>query len=209
MILMHTVFGPNVTPENLAAFIFGVLSVCSIPFSMIFYISNVFRNRTVARNQRAFWVILLFCGHIAVFPFYWYHHIWKDIDVERAPGQAVAPPVTGYVEERVAEKKSLSYKLIVLFLNLLPLIFGTSSVLLLIYGSDSNAYYVLAIIAFVALICATGFTIVEMYRDKRVVRNLRALWAIVLVAGFPLSLLIYWYLYIWRDIKRELQTSLE
>ena len=206
---MHTAIRHDVTTEDLAPFIFGVLSFISIPFSILFYIWNVFRNRTVTREQRAFWIILLFFGHVAVFPFYWYLHIWKDIDVKEVHGQAIAPIVPNHVEERVAGKKSLSYKLILLFLNMVPLIFGISSVLLLIYGPDNNTYYVLAVLAVVALVCVTGFSIIEMYKAKRVAGNLRALWAVMFIAGFPIIFFIYWYLYIWRDSESELQTALE
>lgn len=211
--LLYAILGPNGSTKDPFLVTLGVLMFLSIPFQWIFYISNVFRNRTVAREQRAFWVVLLFFGHIAVFPFYWYLHIWKDKDVEKVPGQTMAPTVTNHVEERVVKKKALSYKLIVLFLNLLPWILGVSAFFLFLYGPlygpYSNTYYVLAILAFIALICVTGFSIVEMYRDKRVARNLRALWAVVLIAGAPLSFFIYWYLYIWRDSQRVTQTSLE
>lgn len=203
--------GPSGSTKDPFLVTLGVLMFLSIPFQWIFYISNVFRNRTVARDQRVLWIVLLLFGHIAVFPFYWYLHIWKD--VEETPAQTMAPIMTGRVEERVAEKKALSYKLVVLFLNLLPWILGVSAFFLFLYGplygSYSNTYYVLAILALVVFICVTGFTIVDMYRNKRVAQNLRALWTVVLIVGSPLSFFVYWYLHVWRDSKSEVQTSLE
>jgi hypothetical protein len=155
----------------------------------------------------------LFCGHVAVFPFYWYSHIWKDKGIEEIPGQTIAQIMTNHVEERVSEKKTLSYKLFMLFLNLLPWILGVSAFFLFLYGPlhgpYSNTYYVLAVSALVALVCVTGFTIVDMYRNKRVAPNLRALWTVVLIVGTPWSFFVYWYLYIWRDSKSEVQTSPE
>jgi hypothetical protein len=44
---------------------------------IILYIINVYRNTNVALNQRTLWAVLLACGNVLVFPFYWYIHIWR------------------------------------------------------------------------------------------------------------------------------------
>ena len=45
------------------------------------------------------------------------------------------------------------------------------------------------------------FYIVNVFRNPNVVGDRKALWAIVLFMGGFIAMPIYWYLYIWRDVK--------
>jgi hypothetical protein len=64
------------------AFFFGIMFYVSIIAMIVFYIYDVFHNHTVANDQRVLWTLLLIIGHIFVFPFYWYFHIWKKPAVQ-------------------------------------------------------------------------------------------------------------------------------
>jgi hypothetical protein len=69
-------------PFFMALTIFWIIS---IPVQWIFYIGNVFRNKTVSKETSWLWVYLLFGGNILAFPFYWFFHIWRDSDEIPSP----------------------------------------------------------------------------------------------------------------------------
>ncbi len=43
--------------------------------------------------------------------------------------------------------------------------------------------------------------IVDVFKNDRVARDMKVLWALVLFMGGPIAMPIYWYLYFWRDTK--------
>ena len=45
----------------------------------------------------------------------------------------------------------------------------------------------------------TVFYMVNVFRNERVVKDQKVLWAVVLFLGNVLAMPIYWYLYIWKD----------
>jgi hypothetical protein len=45
----------------------------------------------------------------------------------------------------------------------------------------------------------TVFYIVNVFRNERVVKDQKVLWAVVLFLGNVMAMPIYWYLYIWKD----------
>ena len=46
----------------------------------------------------------------------------------------------------------------------------------------------------------TVFYMVNVFRNDRVIKDMKVLWAVVLFMGSIIAMPIYWYLYIWRDI---------
>jgi hypothetical protein len=44
-----------------------------------------------------------------------------------------------------------------------------------------------------------AFYIVNVFRNDRVDKDKKALWAVVLFMGNMIAMPIYWYLYIWRE----------
>jgi len=60
--------------------IFPWIAFLSIILLWIIYIPNALRNTTVLEKRIPTWIFLLIFGSVLVFPFYWYHHIWKDVD---------------------------------------------------------------------------------------------------------------------------------
>jgi heme/copper-type cytochrome/quinol oxidase subunit 2 len=47
----------------------------------------------------------------------------------------------------------------------------------------------------------TVFYMVNVFRNDRVEKDKKVLWAVVLFMGNMIAMPIYWYLYIWRDEK--------
>lgn len=53
----------------------------------------------------------------------------------------------------------------------------------------------------------TVFYIVNVFRNDRVNKDMKVLWAVVLFMGSMVAMPIYWYLYIWRDGPQALQPN--
>src|SRR3989442_571149 len=53
----------------------------------------------------------------------------------------------------------------------------------------------------------TVFYIVNVFRNDRVNKDMKVLWAVVLFMGSMIATPIYWYLYIWRDAAEALQQN--
>jgi hypothetical protein len=47
--------------------------------------------------------------------------------------------------------------------------------------------------------------IVNLFRNDRVAKDMKALWAVVLFMGNMIAMPIYWYLYIWREPKETIE----
>ena len=53
----------------------------------------------------------------------------------------------------------------------------------------------------------TVFYIVNVFRNDRVNKDMKVLWAVVLFMGSIVAMPIYWYLYIWRDVPEALKQN--
>ena len=58
----------------------------------------------------------------------------------------------------------------------------------------------LHILTMLLIMGLTVFYIVNVFRNERVDKDKKALWAIVLFMGSMIAFPIYWYLYIWREV---------
>lgn len=54
----------------------------------------------------------------------------------------------------------------------------------------------------------TVFYIVNVFRNDRVVKDMKVLWAVVIFLGNIIAMPIYWYLYIWREVPTGSDPSL-
>jgi hypothetical protein len=50
-----------------------------------------------------------------------------------------------------------------------------------------------------AIMALTVFYIVNVFRNERVDKDKKVLWAVVLFMGNMIAMPIYWYLYIWKE----------
>ena len=57
----------------------------------------------------------------------------------------------------------------------------------------------LHILTMLLIMGLTVFYIVDVFRNNRVEKDKKALWAIVIFLGNMIGMPIYWYLYIWKD----------
>ena len=57
----------------------------------------------------------------------------------------------------------------------------------------------LHILTMLWIICLTVFYMVNVFRNDRVNKDMKVLWAVVLFMGSIIAMPIYWYLYIWRE----------
>lgn len=59
----------------------------------------------------------------------------------------------------------------------------------------------LHILTMLLIMGLTIFYMVNVFRNERVVKDQKVLWAVVLFLGNVLAMPIYWYLYIWKDAQ--------
>ena len=57
----------------------------------------------------------------------------------------------------------------------------------------------LHLLTMLVIMALTVFYIVNVFRNERVVKDQKVLWAVVLFLGNVIAMPIYWYLYIWKD----------
>jgi len=76
-ILAFTILEPGEGTTDLLFTILFILTAISIPGAPIFYIVNVYRNKSVIKGQKHLWAALLFFRHVLVYPFCWYLYVWR------------------------------------------------------------------------------------------------------------------------------------
>lgn len=189
------IFVGNDVPTSDPFFVnLGIVMFLSIPALLIFYIANVFRNTTVAKNQRALWVFLLF-GLFAVFPFYWYRHIWQDTN------EAQAGQIEQAAGNSPTKKGTTMNKVAILIAGLLPIVFEITAVFIKMNEPDNVLFYVFGVLVYISLIILIVLYIIDVYRNRSVAQNQRTLWTVLLIVGNMLVFPVYWYLHIWREPK--------
>jgi len=75
----YPVFGHFINVDAVPGFVvfFGITFI-SIPCMLIFYITDVWRNSRVAKNQKALWTVVLLAVWQLAFPVYWYLYLWRQ-----------------------------------------------------------------------------------------------------------------------------------
>jgi hypothetical protein len=59
--------------------------------------------------------------------------------------------------------------------------------------------FLLHLLTMLWIMALTVFYIVNVFRNERVDKDKKALWAVVLFMGNMIAMPIYWYLYIWKE----------
>jgi hypothetical protein len=67
------------------------------------------------------------------------------------------------------------------------------------FSSVFGAIFTLQLLLWLLTVGLTIFYIVNVFRNDRVAKDKKALWAVVLFMGSLLAMPVYWYLYIWRE----------
>ena len=60
-------------------------------------------------------------------------------------------------------------------------------------------FFALHLLTMLFILALTVFYIVNIFRNERVEKDKKALWAIVIFMGNAIAMPIYWYLYIWKE----------
>lgn len=82
-----------------------------------------------------------------------------------------------------------------------------SMILFMPQGGDEAApawFLILFLFHFLTIFLILGLTVfymVNVFRNERVDKDKKVLWAVVLFLGNIVAMPVYWYLYIWRDEK--------
>lgn len=70
-------------------------------------------------------------------------------------------------------------------------------------GNDPAAVWMLVVpfhlLTILLVIGLMIFYIVDVFRNERVNKDMKVLWAVVLFMGTMIAMPVYWYLYIWRE----------
>lgn len=99
----------------------------------------------------------------------------------------------------------------------LVLFFAFMVLMFLAVGGDPNdgttpflivLMFPLHLLTMLLIMGLTIFYIVNVFRNDRVVKDMKVLWAVVIFMGNIIAMPIYWYLYIWREVTTGSDPSL-
>ncbi|AHB12975.1 hypothetical protein [Dehalococcoides mccartyi] len=168
-------------------------------FIWIIFIRDVFYNKTVAKNQRAFWVFLLIAGHFAVFPFYWYFHIYKNS--KESVAAVTEEPVK--VQRGFFEGKSAGFKIILLVGGLLPFVLGVIGGIARVFLNNEGLFYTCGIASYAVGIAILVLYIIDATRNSLVASNQKGLWIVLLILANVIVFPVYWYMNVWKEPVKE------
>ena len=174
----------------------------SIPIQLILYIINVFRNPSVAKNQKVLWVMLLLFFGWLILPVYCYLHIWRDYKKPEIESEPAAEPVIP--SGNVPRFQKTSSKIVILLAGFLPIVFLIAGVYIVAFTkySDSIAFF-FGIMFYVSIIAMIIFYIYDVYHNHTVAGDQRVLWTLLLIIGHIFVFPFYWYLHIWKKPVSE------
>ncbi len=67
------------------------------------------------------------------------------------------------------------------------------------FSSTFGAIFTMQLLLWLLTVGLTIFYIINVFRNDRVVKDKKALWAVVIFMGSIFAMPVYWYLYIWRE----------
>ena len=67
------------------------------------------------------------------------------------------------------------------------------------FGRKFALIFGLHLLTMLIIMALTVFYIVDIFRNNRVSKDQKALWAIVIFLGNAIAMPIYWYLYLWKE----------
>jgi len=175
-----------------------LISLVIFILALVILIRDVFYNKTVAKNQRAFWVFLLIAGHFAVFPFYWYFHIYKN---SKESVSAVTEK-TVKAQRGLFEGKSAGFKIMLLVGGLLPLVLGVIGGIARVFLNNEGLFYTLGIASYAVGIAILVLYIIDATRNSLVASNQKGLWIVLLILVNVIVFPVYWYMNVWKEASR-------
>ena len=67
------------------------------------------------------------------------------------------------------------------------------------FSSVFGTIFILQLLLWLLTVGLTIFYIINVFKNDRVAKDQKALWAVVLFLGSMFAMPVYWYLYIWRE----------
>jgi hypothetical protein len=197
-VYLYATVGLGVHVKDPLSLTLGYTTFASIPILLIFYISNIFRNSTVAKNDRAIWIVFMVLASSVIFPFYWYFHIWKDVEKPLAAQKeneiiSTKRPVSKPRNYNTLFKKSL------LVIYLLALISEILVVLILLNVGQNIWFRFFEISSLLLFFALMIFFIVDILRNAGLKNDQRTLWVVLVIIAHTISIPLYWYLHIWHQ----------
>lgn len=189
--------GGNTTGTFFA--VFNKVPFVLLPFLIIFYLINLYRDYTVTKNKKILWTYLLIGGSYLIFPFYWYNHIWKGN--KENPPKSDKIIATENSKTSVQTQRNTLLNLFLLIAGFLPIVFGVTSILIALYIDRNIWFYTFGITSYILLLIVLLLYVINVFKNPRVIQDERALWITVLILGNVITFPFYWYLHIWREPK--------
>ncbi|ACZ61337.1 hypothetical protein DhcVS_165 [Dehalococcoides mccartyi VS] len=193
---------PYITIRNLSETLYQALvffPIVIFVLTWVILIRDVFYNKTVAKNQRAFWVFLLIAGHFAVFPFYWYFHIYKNS--KESVAAVTEKPVK--VQRGLFEGKSAGFKIMLLVGGLLPFVLGVIGGIARVFLNNEGLFYTCGIASYAVGIAILVLYIIDATRNSLVASNQKGLWIVLLILVNVIVFPVYWYMNVWKEPIKE------
>ena len=161
-------------------------------FQWIIYIYDVFKNKTIAPNNRIIWLLLLIWGNLVVFPIYWYFNVWKPGLINQTTKTNVAT-VRNY---STGNPNGNLKKYALLFISLLPIALAIISIMIRLNSPVNNLYLILGRVSFVLLAGLIVYYVIDVHRNNRVGERNKLLWSMLLIFGNAIVFPFYWFVYV-------------
>jgi hypothetical protein len=144
------------------------------------------------KQRKLLWVYFLVGGSYLVFPIYWYIHLWRKI---KLPTYQATSDISG----RTLNQIKKSYKIVLLIFSLLSVILIITAILVSIFVEINTLVYTFLIVASIILLTIMAIYIIDISENKKIQKEQRILWILLLIFTNLFSTLFYWYLYIWKQ----------
>jgi hypothetical protein len=183
--------------DNKELFLVILAAFISIPIQLILYIINVFRNTSVAKNQKVLWAMLLLFFNWAILPVYCYLHIWRDSEKPVIESETAMDTVMP--SDNVPRFPKTSLKIFILLAGFLPIVFIFAGAYIVMFTkiSDSVAFF-FGIMFYVSIAALIIFYIYDVFHNHTVANDQRVLWTLLLIIGHIFVFPFYWYFHIWK-----------
>ena len=201
--IMMTGFDGKLAINHPLSILFLISAALFVIFQLILYITNVFKNPTVAKDRRSLWIFSLLFFHWLAFTIYWYLHIWKD---DGKIPDIQEQPISLSHNLGINRSRSKSKRLLLLAINLLPLILLLIGVFLFLIMEENPENPALLTFGFLFIFSYLGliaFNVLDVSRNQNVRSNDRMTWIFVLIFGNLVAYPFYWYIHIWKERMNE------
>lgn len=183
----------------------GYIALILWPVQIVIFLIFIFKNKSFKKDKKFLWGYLVLCFGPLLSPVYWYFYIWKSPKALNGEDKTIIT-ISQIGNKGLNRTREKSKKYLLLLFTLLPFILTLVAILLVVLTEPTNHFVVvLGVPTGISILGILIYYIYDVYHNKSVDINSRALWTILLIFGYIVTLLFYWYYHIWRE--PELKTS--